>query len=89
MKKKFKLELDYDLETVLVCALRYCIGRRTYMPSLITGYIIPLLPHLTIDTLNVMRQDILNADELGNENIDAPIWLGFLNHINKQLEHRT
>lgn len=28
-----------DFETMLICAVRYAIGRRTYMPGLITEFI--------------------------------------------------
>ena len=65
---------------VLNCAVRYCIGRRTYMPSLVTDWI---MQHchgiLTHKTLSVMKQDIDNAqgrDSLG-DGCDALTWLAF------------
>jgi len=30
---------DKDFGALLICAVRYCIGRQTYMPGLIIGYI--------------------------------------------------
>lgn len=33
-----------DFGSVCNCAVRYCLGRRSYMPSLVCRYIISLLP---------------------------------------------
>ena len=33
--------------TILNCAVRYAIGRQTYMPGLVIDFITPLLPHLS------------------------------------------
>lgn len=38
---------DDDFGAVLNCAVRYCIGRRTYMPKLVIDYIMPLLSFLS------------------------------------------
>ncbi len=35
-----------DFGSVLVCAVRYAIGRQTYMPALVAGFIRPLIPNL-------------------------------------------
>lgn len=34
---------DDDFTCLIMAAVRYCMGRRTYMPSLVTSYIKPLL----------------------------------------------
>ena len=49
---------------VLICAVRYCIGRQTYMPELVINFIRPLLPKLDSKTLTVMERDIIEADSL-------------------------
>lgn len=67
------VEIDEDFCTILICAIRYCLGRRTYMPSLVTDIIRPLLPHLDDKTLSVMRGDIKIAESYGNETIDKPM----------------
>lgn len=77
-----------DFELVLVCAVRYCIGRQTYMPSLVQGQIRPLLPELGFGTLNIMRNDIKSAGYWGDENIDKPAWMKFLADIEAELESR-
>lgn len=35
-----------DFGAVLICAVRYCIGRQTYMPGLVIDFIRPLLSKL-------------------------------------------
>lgn len=47
-----------DFESMLICALRYAIGRYTYMPSVTIGYIRYLIPQLSAKTLFVMKRDI-------------------------------
>lgn len=47
-----------DFGAVCNCAVRYCLGRRSYMPSLVCRYIISLLPELTDKTLDCFERDI-------------------------------
>lgn len=32
------MQQDQDIGTILICALRYCMGRKTYMPSLVIDW---------------------------------------------------
>ncbi|MHC5897563.1 hypothetical protein [Nostoc sp.] len=32
------MESDSDTGAIVICALRYCFGRRTYMPSLVVDW---------------------------------------------------
>ena len=77
-----------DFGAVLICAVRYCIGRQTYMPGLVIDFIRPLLPKLDSKTLTVMERDIIEADSLGDEQIDQPKWLYFLNDIREEKQRR-
>lgn len=78
-----------DFGAVLICAVRYCIGRQTYMPGLVIDFIRPLLPKLGSNTLAVMEKDIIEADSLGDERIDQPRWLlYFLNDIRAEKQRR-
>ena len=48
---------------VLTCAVRYCLGRCTYMPSLVTDWIMEHCSGLlTAKTLCVMKRDIDEAE---------------------------
>jgi hypothetical protein len=83
------IEIDDTFETILVCAVRYALGRRTYMPHLVMGYITPLLPELSMRTLSVMEKDVMFEGDLGDEQIDKPSWMQFLKDIQKELKKRA
>ena len=81
-----------DFESVLICALRYCLGRQTYMPSIVIAFIRPMLSVLSAKALSVIVRDIENAKGgvpgLGDPNIDEPLWLNLLNAAKAELEGR-
>ena len=76
------VEINKDFETILLCAVRYAIGRRTYIPSLVIDYITPLLPYLSEDVLKLIADEIIGRytyeGALGDEKIDKPYWEQFL-----------
>ena len=47
-----------DFELMMISALRYAIGRGSYMPSVTIDYIRYLIPQLSANTLYVMQRDI-------------------------------
>lgn len=79
------VEINKDFENILLCAVRYAIGRQTYMPSLVIDYITPLLPYLTDNTLRLIANEITEYEGyeggLGDEKIDRPYWLAFYGKI--------
>ena len=73
-----KIDLSDDFfGAVLNCAVRYCLGRASYMPSLVTGYIRPLLPYLSNKTLWCFANDIEKTEHYGMEQ-DERLWKNFL-----------
>ena len=50
--------ITQDFELMMISALRYAIGRYTYMPSVTIEYIRYLIPQLSPTTLFVMKRDI-------------------------------
>ena len=50
--------ITQDFELMMISALRYAIGRYTYMPSITIEYIRYLIPQLSAKTLFVMKRDI-------------------------------
>ena len=87
------IEIDKNFETILLCAVRYAIGRRTYIPSLVIDYITPLLPYLSEDVLKLIANEITEHDtyegSLGDEKIDRPYWEQFLRKIRLEMEDRN
>lgn len=46
-----------DFGALIICAIRYCQGRQTYMPALIRGIIKPHITEVTDKDLQVMIND--------------------------------
>lgn len=88
MKKPVVRLEDDNFGVVLNCAVRYSIGRMTYMPHLVQSFIRPLLPYLSDKTLYVMERDIAEASSYGDTNIDEPDWMRFLNEVRRAMEAR-
>lgn len=77
---------DDDFGAVLNCAIRYCLGRRTYMPGLVTDYVRPLLPYVNQKTLSVLKQDIAEQAKSGyGDACDAKMWERFLADVRRSL----
>ena len=72
-----KLEAE-DFGTLAICALRYCQGRQTYMPDLVRSIIVPHLPDISNNDLNVMIEDCRFQEQtnlFGDPLIDKPGWI--------------
>ena len=86
------VEIDKNFESILVCAVRYAIGRKSYMPSMVIDYITPLLPYLSYWMLGLMAAEIIDHNYeggLGDEKIDKPSWLEFLRKIRLEMGGRN
>ena len=85
------VEIDKNFETILLCAVRYAIGRQTYIPSMVIDYITPLLSHLSYNTLGLIAAEIIDHSYdggLGDDMIDRPYWLAFKKKILAEMERR-
>ena len=83
-----KPPIDENMNAILICAVRYCIGRQTYMPGLVQEWIMRHEELLTKGTMEIMIRDIDEADRihhfehfdidgLGDPKIDRPGWERF------------
>lgn len=82
------VEVDENFGAVLNCAVRYCIGRQTYMPSLVIGYITPLLPYLDMRTLKCFERDLAEDRSFGDDAIDRPVWVRFAVDVRNEIKRR-
>lgn len=85
-------QLDQDeLGILCVCAERYALGRRTYMPSLICGIIQSLVSELSDKDIYVLVNDIESqrdrAGGLGDE-CDKADWMDLLIALKREQERR-
>lgn len=82
---------DDDFQSVLICAERYACGRRSYMPGVVAGFIMPLVSQLRDTTLGALHRDLDNAmrdSKLGDPKIDAPGWIELLHSVEKEIKRR-
>lgn len=80
-----------DFGLVLNCAVRYALGRQTYVPKAIIDFTTPLLPYLNDKTLGCFRSDITYHEvhgSLGNPLIDVPHWLEFKESVISEIGRR-
>lgn len=80
-----------DFGAVCNCAVRYCLGRRSYMPSLVCGYITLILPELTDKTLDCFERDIAERKRTGfdfGDSCDYETWDAFYKAVCKEIEGR-
>ena len=81
-----------DFATLCICALRYCQGRQTYMPSLVRDICRPHLHEFEIRDLNVMIEDCKYQDKFdlyGDEKIDKPGWLKWKDELLEEYARRA
>ena len=80
-----------DFATLAICAIRYCHGRQTYMPSLVQGIVRPHLPEMSDKDLSVLLQDCegMNDFDFGDPMIDRPNWERWYEELKKEKERRA
>ena len=69
-----------DLEVIYLCAVRYGLGRRTYISSLISDFL--MTKKLSQDCKDRMIEDIESCDNLG-DNCNKKNWLNLLEYLKK------
>ncbi len=90
-----------ELGALMICAVRYAIGRESYMPSLVQGFIRRYPQAVTENVKETILRDIeendritehdlgdgkkMRIDHLGDTKIDRPGWLKFRDWL-KELE---
>ena len=78
---------DNHFECLLISAVRYCIGRRTYMPEAVTVWIMGNCKgKLSKKTVSVMIRDIDEAHGLGDK-CDVETWMRFRKWLTEQEAH--
>ena len=81
-----------EFGTILVCALRYAMGRMTYMPDFVRKFVRPLLPKLPDKTIGVMLNDCdfqRRTNTYGDERIDKPGWIKWEQELKAEQERRN
>ena len=67
-----------DYEHMLICALRYALGRRTYIVGIIVDYIVGEVPNLSENCKRVMILDVENPIGGYGDECDKKKWMRLL-----------
>jgi len=70
-----------DFEALLICSIRYSLGRRSYITGWVSDIIRAYRGLLSSNTVDVLIRDIVNAPSLGDESIDAKFWIDLKNKL--------
>ena len=92
-KEKTSDSFDRDIGTIAICAVRYALGRQTYMPGIVQDFVMRHPEIVTENVRDVMLRDIkehdritehtlpsgktMMLDGLGDTKIDRPGWIKF------------
>ena len=82
---------DTNFNIVINSAIRYAIGRKTYVPKSVIDFVTPLisdLPTLTLE--NIQKEIMLNYENsfLVYSDINKPSWLNFLAKVKMEIDKR-
>lgn len=81
-----------DFGAVCNCAIRYCLGRRSYMPALVIDFITPYIRYLSDKTIWCLKHDIESYKNSGGDfgyDFDERKWMEFLVLVNKENDRRS
>lgn len=87
---KFELSQE-DFGTLCICAVRYCQGRQTYMPSLVQRIVKQHFSEFSDKDLGVMINDCRFQEQFnlyGDERIDKPDWMKWKEDLLKEKSRR-
>ena len=96
LSAKKTIELTADLELMLSCAMRYCMGRRTYIVGSFCSYVESILPDLSIVELEHMQKDFDNHSlDVGTgyttwgDDCDRNEWMSFKKKLDLEIAARS
>ena len=75
----FSFQLDDDFGCVINSALRYAIGRHTYMPGVVCKFVRKYLDILDAKTIEVMIEDITTELKFGIDREE--LWVGLRDEL--------
>lgn len=80
---------DSDFRLILLSAMRYAMGRKNHMPSVITDYIKRHLPHLDDKFLTLAADDIRqHLEDYAEHEPNLNLWLGLLDALETERSDR-
>lgn len=80
-----------ELGTLCICAIRYCHGRMSYMPSMVMEIVGKHLEDISDKDLKIMVEDCDHQEKMnlyGDPVIDKPDWLRWKETLEKEKKRR-
>ena len=81
-------KISEDFASIMICAIRYALGRRTYMPSVVCNFVKPRIPKMSDKDLYVIIRDIKECRDYGDD-CDKKEWMSLLHEAEKECEQRS
>lgn len=73
-----------DYETILISAVRYALGRRTYVVGITTDYVARQLPKLSDSCIKIITDDIKNPLGGYGDPWDEREWMCLLEQLEEE-----
>lgn len=77
-----------EFNSLVSCAARYALSRKTYVVPEIIAIVDRRMEHLRDKTLYVLARDIRDATQYGDPMMERLGWTGLLERIEAELERR-
>lgn len=74
---KMSENISDDFASIMICAIRYALGRRTYMPSIVCNFVKQRIPNMSDKDLYVIIRDIKECRDYGDD-CDKREWMSLL-----------
>lgn len=84
----FDYTLDEDFGAIVNAALRYAIGRHSYLPSTVVDFIRKYIPALDDRTLHVICTDIEKELQSAHDVDNPDMWKALMDECRTELEQR-
>ena len=87
--KWFSYCFDNDFGCVIVSAVRYVLGRETYMPSVISDFVVKYMKVLDENTIEVIMRDIERFLDTCEQPVQENTWVSLLKKFVQEKQNFT
>ena len=85
VEKRFE---DSDFELICICAMRYALSRKSYVPRVVRQYITKNDQLISNNDLKVMFDDITTSRIAEIDSLEQQEWLNFAGELQNMLLER-
>lgn len=82
-----------DFESIIICAIRYALGRRTYIVGTVCRFVLKYLGKISDKSLYVIERDIREHGHIGSDaygdKCDFDDWMKVLDAVRNEMNRRS